>query len=57
VSSDDLYQALDDRATEAGTSAGLAEACGGFPAPVDTAFKVMLDTLRGCHQHHSVYDS
>jgi hypothetical protein len=45
LSPDDLNQVLDDRATEAGSSAGLAEACGTYPAPVDTAFKVMLDTL------------
>ena len=43
--SDDLYQTLYDRATEAGSSAGLAEACGAYPGPVDTAFKAMLGSL------------
>lgn len=45
VSPDELSLTLDDRASEAGASAGIAEACGIYAAPVATAFNSMLDTL------------
>jgi hypothetical protein len=46
VPPDDLKLALDDRATEAGTAAGLAEACGSYGTPVDAAFKAMFGTYQ-----------
>jgi len=43
--SEDLYQTLDERAMEAGTTAGIAAECGTDPTPVTSAFSAILDTL------------